>query len=140
VVPACCLEVVAVLTPQSIRMALSEPTARRLWIVSMLDMITVAWMIAAGKWFDQTSKLTAVITLGGHHKLVMIMALTGFVMLAGLALLTDGFTSANKLELALIIIACVISIVALAGAISAIMLFAVAALLLGSGMRLLLRR
>ena len=73
-------------------------------------------MITAGNWFDQTSKLTAVIILGGHHKLVMILALTGFGMLAALAPLTDGFTSANRLEVALIIIAWVISIVALAAA------------------------
>jgi hypothetical protein len=128
------------LTPQPIRMALSERTARRLWIVAMLDMVMVAWMIAAGNWFDQTSKLTAVITLGGHHKLVMILALTGFGLLAALALLTDGFTSANRLEVALIIIACVISIVALAAALSAILLLAFVAVLLGSGLRLLLRR
>jgi hypothetical protein len=128
------------LTPQPIRMALSERTARRLWTAAMLDMVMVAWMIAAGNWFDQTSKLTAVITLGGHHKLVMALALTGFGMLAGLALLTDGFTSANRLEVALIIIACVISIVALAGALSAILLLAFVAVLLGSGLRLLLRR
>jgi len=106
----------------------------------MLDMVMVAWMITAGNWFDQTSKLTAVIILGGHHKLVMILALTGFGMLAALAPLTDGFTSANRLEVALIIIAWVISIVALAAALSAILLLAFVAVLLGSGLRLLLRR
>jgi drug/metabolite transporter (DMT)-like permease len=129
-----------VVPSQPTRIMLSERTARRLWIVAVLDMIGVAWMIAAGNWFDQTSKLTAVIALGGHHELVLILALTGFVMLAGLALLTDGFTSANRLELALIIIACVISIAALAGALSAILLVALAALLLGTGLRILLRR
>jgi len=127
-------------TPQPSRMELSARTARRLWIVAMLDMITVAWMIAAGNWFDQTSKITAVITLGGHHRLVTIIALTGFAALAGLALLTDGFTSANKPQLALIITACVISMVANAGALSAILLLALTALLLGTGIRLLLRR
>jgi hypothetical protein len=106
----------------------------------MVDMITVAWMIAGGRWFDHTSKLTAVITLGGHHKLVMILALSAFAMLAALALLTDGFTSATKPELALIMTACVISIVANAGALSAILLLALIALLLGTGVRLLLRR
>ena len=125
---------------QPTRIVLSERIARRLWIVAMLDMVAVAWMIAAGNWFDQTSPLTSVVTLGGHHKLVLILAIVGFVMLAGLALLTDGFTSANKPELALIILACVISVVALAGALSAIVLLAIAALLLGSGIRLLLRR
>jgi hypothetical protein len=126
------------LSLQPSRMVLSERTARRLWILAMLDMITVAWMIALGSWLD-TSRLTAVITLGGHHKLVMILGFVGFAILGGLALLTDGFTSADKPQLTLIIIACVISIVALAGALSAIALLALAALALGSGLRLLLR-
>jgi TRAP-type C4-dicarboxylate transport system permease small subunit len=126
--------------PQPTRMVLSERTARRLWIVAMLDMVGVAWMIAIGSWLDNTSRLTAVITLGGHHKLVMIMALVGFAILAGLALMTNGFTSANQLHVALIVTACVISVVALAGALSAVLLLALAALLLGSGIRLLLRR
>jgi hypothetical protein len=134
------MEVVTMLGVQPTRVPLSERAARRLWIVAMLDMVGVAWMIAAGDWFDRTSRLTSVITLGGHHELVLIMALAGFAMLAGLALLTDGFTSANKLEIALIVTACVVSVVALAGALSAILLLAIAALLLGSGIRLLLRR
>jgi hypothetical protein len=47
-------------------------------------------------------------------------------MLAGLALLTDGFTSANELELTLIVTACVVSVVALAGALSAVLLLILA--------------
>jgi TRAP-type C4-dicarboxylate transport system permease small subunit len=128
------------LTQRPARRRLSERTARRLWIVAMLDMVMVAWMIAVGSWLDRTSRLTAVITLGGHHKLVMIMALSAFGMLAGLALLTDGFTSANQLHIGLIVTACVISVVALAGALSGVLLLALGALLLGSGLRLLLRR
>jgi hypothetical protein len=71
---------------------LSERTTRILWIVAVLDMMAVAWMIAAGDWLDQkTSGFAEVITLGGHHRLVLILAAVGFVMLAGLAVLTDGF-------------------------------------------------
>jgi hypothetical protein len=125
--------------PQS-REPFSERTARWLWIIAMLDMVAVAWMIAAGDWFDQTCRFTSVITLGGHHGLVLSLALVGFVMLAGLALPTNGFTSRTGLELTITIIACVISIIALAGALSAILLLALAALLLGFGIRLLLRR
>jgi hypothetical protein len=120
---------------------LSERTTRILWIVAVLDMMAVAWMIAAGDWLDQkTSGFAEVITLGGHHRLVLILAAVGFVMLAGLAVLTDGFTSAGRLEIALITIACTISVVALAGALSAILLLIVAALLLGFAGRLLFRR
>jgi hypothetical protein len=121
------------------RVALSERAARRLWIVAVLDMMTVAWMIAAGNWLDTTSKVTAVVSLGGHHRLVLLLAILGFVMLAGLALLTDGFTSAGKPELALMTIACMVSVVALAGALSALLVVVFAALLLGFAGRMLLR-
>jgi hypothetical protein len=120
---------------------LSERTTRILWIVAVLDMMTVAWMIAAGDWLDQrTSEFAEVITLGGHPRLVLILAAVGFVMLAGLAVQTEGFTSAGRLEIALLTIAGTISVVALAGALSAILLLVVAALLLGFAGRLLFRR
>ena len=93
-------------------------------------------MIAIGNWLDQTSRLTAVITLGGHHLLVLIMALVSFLMLAAAALLTDGFTSANKFGITLITVACMISVIALAGALSLILLLAAGALLLGFVARL----
>ena len=54
-------------------------------------------------------------------------------------MLTDGFTSASRLEIGLITIACTISVVALAGALSAVLMLVVAALLLGFGGRLLFR-
>ena len=120
---------------------LSERTARVLWVVAVLDMMAVAWMISAGDWLDQkTSGFAEVIMLGGHHRLVLILAAVGFVMLAGLAVLTEGFTSASRLEIALLTIACTISVVALAGALSAILLVVVAALLVGFAGRLLFRR
>jgi hypothetical protein len=119
---------------------LSQRTSRRLWIVATLDMVAVTWMLAVGHWFDKTSWLTAVITLGGHHRFVLIMALVGFTMLAGLAVLTRAFSSANRLELTLILIACVISIVALAGVLSVVLLLASSALLLGFVARLLVGR
>ena len=120
---------------------LSERTARCLWIVAVLDMMAIAWMIAAGEWLDQkTSGFAEVITLGGHHWLVLILAAVGFLMLAGLAVLTEGFTSAGRLEIGLLTIASTISVVALAGAMSAILLLVVAGLLLGFAGRLLFRR
>jgi hypothetical protein len=123
------------------KIALSDRAARYLWVVAVLDMMVVAWMISAGDWLDQqTSGFADVFTLGGHHRLVMILAAFGFVMLAGLAVLTDGFTTASRLEIALITIACAVSVVALAGALSAILLVGVAALLLGFAGRLLFRR
>jgi hypothetical protein len=120
---------------------LSERTARCLWIVAVLDMMAIAWMIAAGDWLDQrTSGFAEVITLGGRHRLVLILAAVSFLMLAGLAVPTEGFTAAGRLEIALLVVASTISVVALAGALSAILLLVLAALLLGFAGRLLFRR
>jgi hypothetical protein len=66
------------------------------------------------------------------------MAVVGLVMLAGLAVWSDWFTATYLLDRALIIVACLISISALAGALSAILLLAIVALLIGFGTRLLL--
>jgi hypothetical protein len=139
------LEVVTVLRQapqqQPTKTMLPARAARYLWAVVVLDMMAVAWMIAAGDWLDrQTAGFVEVITLGGHPLVVLILAAVGFGMLAGLAVLTEGFTAANRLEIALLVIACTISVVALAGALSAILLLVVAALLLGFAGRLLVRR
>jgi hypothetical protein len=95
--------------------------------VAIFDMIAVAWLMAADDdWFNQTSTLTSAITLGGHPRLILILAVAGFAMLGWLALPTKGFNRATDIEFALLILACVISVVALAGALSAILLFALA--------------
>jgi hypothetical protein len=117
--------------PERTPAKLSKRTARRLWMLAALDMVAVAWMIAVGNWLDQTSRLTAVITLGGHHVLVLIVSLAGFLTLTGGAVLTNGFRSASQLQLILITIGCVISVAALAGALSVVLLLILGALLLG---------
>jgi hypothetical protein len=126
--------------PQRTPVRLSKRIARRLWLLAALDMVAVAWMIALGNWLDQTSGLTAVITLGGHHVLVLIMALVGFLMLASGAVLTNGFRSVSKLRLILITAGCVISVAALAGALSVVLLLMLWALLLGFLARMFLGR
>ena len=126
--------------PQRTPVRLSKRTARRLWMLSALDMVAVAWMIAVGTWLDQTSKLTRVITLGGHHALVLIMALVGFAVLATGAVVTNGFRSANKLGLTLITAGCIISVATLAGALSVLLLLMLGALLLGFLARMFLGR
>jgi hypothetical protein len=72
--------------------------------------------------------------------LVLVMALAAFLGLAGLALPTGSFESSSKLQLMLIIVACVVSVVALAGALSAILALAAAGGLAGFLGRLLFRR
>ena len=56
--------------PQRTPVRLSKRTGRRLWLVTALDMVAVAWMIAVGNWLDQTSRLTKVITLGGKPRML----------------------------------------------------------------------
>ena len=128
------------LPSQRMPVRLSKRTGRRLWILAALDMVAVAWMIAVGTWLDQTSRLTKVITLGGHHALVLIMALAGFLILASAAFVTNGFRSASKLGLTLITAGCIISVATLAGALSVLLLFMLAALLLGFLARMFLGR
>jgi hypothetical protein len=130
--------VVAVLWPQLTRRPLPRRAARWLWIIATADMVVIAWLIAGGKWFDDTSKLTSVVTLGGHHRLVLIMALAGFLLLSTLAILTGGFDTGNELHIVLLVIGCLISVVALAGPLAAILLLVLLAFLLGSVLRLLL--
>jgi hypothetical protein len=48
-------------------------------------MVAVAWGIAGLDRFDPTSTLGSAITLGRHPRLILIMAVAGFAMLAGLA-------------------------------------------------------
>ena len=126
--------------PERMPVRLSKRTARRLWMVTALNMVAVAWMIAVGTWLDQTSRLTKVVTLGGNHALVLIMALVGFALLASGAFVTNGFRSANKLGLTLITAGCIISVATLAGALSILLLFMLAALLLGFLARMFLGR
>jgi hypothetical protein len=126
--------------PERTPVRLSKRTGRHLWILAALDMVTVAWMIAVGSWLDRTSRLTAVVTLGGHHVVVLIMALMGFLMLAGGAVLTNGFRCASKLRLILLTAGCVISVATLAGALSVVLFLMLGTLLLGFLARMFLGR
>ena len=57
------------------------PRAKRLlWAVLTLDVMAATWMIAAGDWLDHGSRVTAVITLGGHHLVVFSLAALAFAI------------------------------------------------------------
>ena len=126
--------------PGRMPVKLSKRNARRLWMITALDMVAVAWMIAVGTWLDHASKLTKVITLGGNHAIVLIMALVGFAILASGAVVTNGFRSASKLGVTLITAGCIVSVATLAGALSLLLLSMIAALLLGFLARMFLGR
>jgi hypothetical protein len=101
---------------------LSPGTRKWLWGVVIADMAAIAWMLAAGSWFDQTSKVTAVVSVGGHHRFVLIVAIVGFLMLVTAALKSDEFAATNRLDRILISLGRVASVIALAGALSVIAL------------------
>jgi hypothetical protein len=90
----------------------------RLWLLMAADLAVVLWMQAVGEWLDHTSTLTAVATLGGHHVLVIVLAGSAFVMLAATAIMTAGFTEMSRPLSVLVTLACVISVVVLAGMLS----------------------
>ena len=72
--------------------------------------------------------MTSVITLGGHHLVVLWLAVLGFAILAVLAPLTGGFAQLNRIQVVALSVAGVVSVVAVAGVAS------VAALVVGSGL------
>jgi hypothetical protein len=111
------------------RNPLSKGAQLWLWVVMILDVVAIASMCSGGDWLDQTSALSRLATMGGHHRLILIMAVISFVMLAALAPLTLAFSRATDFELSLLSLACVISVAGLAGALSAILLLAVAGVL-----------
>jgi hypothetical protein len=126
------VEVVTVLqrnTGAGPQTAVPVRTRRLLWSIVLLDVMIAAWMTAAGDWLDRHSPVTSVITLGGHHVVVLWLALIGFAVLAVLAPLTTGFATANGIQRAAIAIAGIASAVALAGLLSVAALVVVLALL-----------
>jgi hypothetical protein len=98
-----------------------------LWALVALDVMVVAWMLAAGEWLDSRM---SVVTLGGHHLVVLWLAVSGFALLAGMALLTGGFTVARRWHLLLIVLSALVSVVALAGVLSVLLLVVLAVFLL----------
>ncbi len=90
--------------------------ARRLpWALAGLDVMAASWMVSAGDWLDRASRVTSVITLGGHHLVVLWLAVLGFAILAVLAPLTGGFAELNRVQLVALSVAGVLSMVAVAG-------------------------
>jgi hypothetical protein len=97
------------------------PRARRvLWGITMLDVMAATWMLTAGDWLDHQSRVSAVVTLGGHHLVVFWLAVFAFAILAVVAPLTGGFALVNRVHVGALSIAGVFSVVALAGIVSVV--------------------
>lgn len=123
-----------------VRIALSRRASTLLWLTMALDMMLAALLIGARSILDQPSTFTAVVTLGGHPQLVLGLALGAFGLLAVLAVTMDGFASATRVQVGLACFGCAVSIVALAGALIAVLLVVTGGLLLGFVARPLRRR
>lgn len=87
------MEVVTVLQkapPGEVAAAVPIPDKVRLllWSLAIVDVMNVAWMLSAGDWLDRFSRVTAVVTIGGHHLVVLWLAVVGFATLALLTVLT----------------------------------------------------
>jgi hypothetical protein len=89
----------------------------------------MAWMLSAGAWLDRSSPVTAVITLGGHHVVVLGLALAGFVTLTAMTLLTGAFTAARRWHLPWIALGGLLSAVAVGGIASIVVLVVLGVLL-----------
>lgn len=89
--------------------------AHRLWWLEVLNAVAVAWMVAAGGWLDQHAGQLTVVTLGGHHEAVIGLAAASFVLLAIVAVTSNGFAALSQVELVTVTVAGLLTIVALAG-------------------------
>ncbi|MGH3613975.1 MAG: hypothetical protein ACRDRK_15570 [Pseudonocardia sp.] len=94
-----------------------------LWSLAIADVMTVAWMLSAGEWLDRASPVTAVITLGGHHLVVLWLAVAGFTALALLTALTGALTAVRPIHVPFLVVGALVSAVAVGGTISVILLF-----------------
>jgi hypothetical protein len=121
------------------RVSLPDRARRLPWLLAGLDVMAAAWMISAGDWLDHQSRISAVITLGGHHLVVLSLAVFGFCILAVLAPLTGGFAALNRLQLVALSIAGVVSVVAVAGVASVVALVVGAVVLVALLGRALIR-
>lgn len=93
----------------------------RLWWLTLLNAVAVAWMVAAGGWVDQHAGELTVITLGGHHEAVIGLAAVSFAFLAVVAVTSDGFATLSGVELTVVTVAGLLTIVALAGLLAVVL-------------------
>lgn len=102
-----------------------------LWALMAADLMAVVWMQTFGPWLDHSSRFTATATLGGHHLVVLTFAALGFLMLAALALVTEGFTKTTPRLTLATNIACLASVIALAGLVALVVAALLSRLLFG---------
>ncbi len=111
---------------------------RTLWAALAADVAAAVWMLTAGDWLDRYSPITAAATLGGHHLVLLWLSVGTAVLLGVLAPLTAGFAWCDRTRAVALAVACVASVVVVAGALSvAVLLVGAAVLVAGVGWALL---
>jgi hypothetical protein len=113
--------------------------AGRLWWIVLLDAVTVAWMIALGSWLDRNTGHLSVVTLGGRHEVVIAVAGASFVVLAVVAVTSEGFTSLSRVELIAAALAGLMTVVAITGLLAVLIVVVGGGLFVGLMAKLLLR-
>jgi hypothetical protein len=103
--------------PSGTRFPRGFPAA--LWTLAVLDVVVVAWMLSAGEWLDRA---VPVVTLGGHHVVVLWLAVAGFLLLGAMAALTGGFLEGRRELMPFVVLSALVSVVALAGMLAGLML------------------
>jgi lysylphosphatidylglycerol synthetase-like protein (DUF2156 family) len=99
--------------PQVVRV--SRWATRWTWIITVLDGVTIAWMLTVGPWLDRQHNLLAMVTWDGHHQAIVIGTACALGVLAVSAPLTRGFSAGSPVLFAVVVVACLVSIVAMAG-------------------------
>jgi hypothetical protein len=98
--------------------ALSPLTRGLSWTAVVTNAALVIFMIRLGGWLDTASPLLSMITLGGHHRVVLAVATAALLLLGWLAPTTGGFARADRVQQILLPVAGLLSLVALAGVLS----------------------
>lgn len=107
------------------------------WSLVVADLATAAWMLAAGEWLDHASSILAVVTLGGHHVVVLWLAVVGFGTLGLLIVLAGAERTVGRNHAKFIVAGALVSTVAVCGvallALGAVLLLALVGIALSGG-------
>ena len=89
-------------------------------------------MAAAGAWFDRQDRWLSTATWGGHHRLVLGLAVAALVGFGLLAPVTAGFTRATRLQEGIIAVTCFTALLAIGGVMALAIPVAIGVILAGA--------
>ena len=109
---------------------------KAIWGVVLLDAMNACWMMLDGDWLDRQPTMISASTWGGHHRLVLGLAVAALVSFGVLAPVTAGFTRATRVEEAAIATTCFAAVLALGGLMAAMLPLAAGLLVVAVAARL----